>query len=102
MKEVRLLGDAFNECVDWNDLWYFLSRMSHRKCSSLRFLFTGRPQFVIHEAVHALNIPTIDLSLYEEVDVDITSFVCENLLSNPRFSRTSDEGKELIKHSLIS
>jgi hypothetical protein len=102
MKEVRLLGDAFDECVAWNDLWHLLSRISRRKCSSLRFLFTSRPESSIREAVHTLDIPTIDLSSYEEIDADITSFVDENLQSNPRFSRISDEGKTLIRDSLIS
>ena len=54
------------------------------------------------ENVHALDIPTIDLSSYEEIDADITSFVLENLRFNPRFSRTSDEGKALIRNNLIN
>jgi hypothetical protein len=102
MKEVRLLGDAFDECVDWNDLWYLLCQISRRKCSSLRFLFTSRPESSIRDAVHALNIPSIDLSLYESIDQDIRTFVSESLKYNPRFSRISDEGKGLIRDSLIS
>ena len=102
MKEVRLLGDAFDECVDWNDLWYLLCQISHRKCSSIRFIFTSRPESSIREAVHALDIPTIDLSPYEAIDADITRFVSESLQYNPRFFRISDEGKELIRNSLIS
>jgi hypothetical protein len=102
MKEVRLLGDAFDECSNWNELWDLLSEISHRRCSSLHFLFTSRPEYSIREAIRALDIPTIDLSSYEEIDADITSFVSKDLQSNPRFSRTSDEGKELIRNTLIS
>jgi hypothetical protein len=102
MKEVRLLGDAFDECNEWNDLWLFLCQISRRKCSSLRFLFTSRPEYRIREVVRALDIPTVDLSSYEEIDADITTFVSDDLQVNPRFSRTSDEGKELIRDSLIS
>jgi hypothetical protein len=102
MKEVRLLGDAFDECTKWNDLWHLISQISMRKCSSLHFLFTSRPEYNIREAVHALDIPSLDLSSYEEVDGDITSFVSEHLQYNPQFSRISDEGKKLIRDSLIS
>jgi hypothetical protein len=101
MKEVRLLGDAFDECNEWNDLWHLLSQISLRKCSSLHFMFTSRPEYSIREAVHALNIPSIDLSLYKSIDRDIASFVSESLQYNPRFSRISDEGKELIRDSLF-
>jgi ankyrin repeat domain-containing protein 50 len=102
MKEIRLLGDAFDECVNWNDLWYLLCQISRRKCSSLRFLFTSHPESSICDAVHALDIPSIDLSLYESIDRDIRTFVSESLEYNPRFSRISDEGKGLIRDSLIS
>jgi hypothetical protein len=39
LNEVWLFGEAFDECVDWNDLWHFLSITVGSKCRGLRFMF---------------------------------------------------------------
>jgi hypothetical protein len=101
VKEVRLFGDAFDECNEWNSAWHFLSKLAERKCSSLRFLFTSRPAQYIRNAVDSLHIPSIDLTC-SETNEDIRKYVVESLASDPRFLRVSSEGKCLVEDSLIS
>ena len=98
--EVRLFGDAFDECADWNNLWHFSSQLAKARIPSLHFLFTSRPECHIHDAVNSLSIPTVDLTC-PEMNLDIRTFVVEQL-DDPRFSRISVDGKELVKESLIS
>jgi hypothetical protein len=97
---VRLFGDAFDECTEWNNLWYFLSQLAKAGTSSLHFLFTSRPERHIHDAVSSLGIPTVDLAC-PEMNADIKTFVIEQL-EDPRFARIPVDGKELVKGSLIS
>jgi hypothetical protein len=98
--EVRLFGDAFDECADWNNLWYFSSQLAKARTPSLHFLFTSRPERHIRDAVNSLSISTVDLAC-PEVNFDINIFVIEQL-DDPRFARISFDGKELVKASLIS
>jgi hypothetical protein len=100
-KEVRILGDAFDECTQWNVLWKFLTRMVNSKCTSLRLLFTGRPEREIEDAVNALGIPNLDLR--SAMEGDIEQFVTETLDSSARpVSRLPEKARDLIKESLIS
>jgi hypothetical protein len=98
--EVRLFGDAFDECMDWNNLWHFSSQLAKARIPSLHFLFTSRPERHIRDAVNSLDIPTVDLTC-PEMNRDIETFVIEQL-DDPRFARISGGGKELVKESLIS
>jgi hypothetical protein len=99
--EVRLFGDAFDECTDWNELWYFLSTTAKRRCPGLRLLFTGRPEVHIREGAGSLHIPSVDLDC-EGINEDIEVFISDSLANDIRFARTLDEGKSLIRDSLIS
>jgi hypothetical protein len=101
LDEVRGFGDAFDECTDWNDLWYFLSTTVKSRCSGFRFLFTGRPEMHILEAANSLDIPSVDLDC-DGINKDIGVFVSDSLAKDIRFARTLEEGKALIRHSLIS
>jgi ankyrin repeat protein len=101
LDKVRLFGDAFDECTGWNDLWYFLSTIVKIQCPVLHFLFTGRPGVHIQEAANALRIPSVDLDC-EGINQDIEVFVSNSLARDIRFSRTLEEGKGLIRDSLIS
>jgi hypothetical protein len=100
LPEVRLFGDAFDECTDWNNLWHFSSQLAKARTASLHFLFTSRPERHIRDAVNSLDIPTVDLTC-PEMNLDIETFVIEQL-DDPRFARISVEGKELVKESLVS
>ena len=99
--EVRLFGDAFDECMDWNNLWYFSSQLAKARTPSLHFLFTSRPERHIRDAVNSLNIPTVDLTC-PEMNEDIKTLVIEQLDDDSRFARVPVNGKELVKESLIS
>jgi hypothetical protein len=99
LPEVRLFGDAFDECKDWNNLWHFSSQLAKARSTSLHFLFTSRPERHIREAVNSLCIPTVDLTC-PEMNRDIQTFVIEQL-DDPQFARISVDGKELVKESLI-
>jgi hypothetical protein len=100
LNEVRLFGDAFDECADWNNLWYFSSQLAKARSPSLHFLFTSRPERHIRDAVNSLDIPTVDLTC-PEMNLDIRTFVIEQL-QDPQFARISVDGKELVKENLIS
>jgi ankyrin repeat protein len=100
LPEVRLFGDAFDECKDWNNLWHFSSQLAKARSTSLHFFFTSRPERHIRDAVNSLGIPTVDLTC-PEMNLDIKTFVIEQL-DDPRFTRISVDGKELVKESLIS
>jgi hypothetical protein len=103
LPSVLLLGDAFDECNQWNTLWRFISQVVNSKTPSLHFLFTGRPEQNIEDVVRSLGIPTMDLSSKEmELEVDIDTFVSESLENDFRFSRIAPEGKVLIRESLTS
>jgi hypothetical protein len=100
-KEVRMLGDAFDECNQWNVLWKFLTQVAKSQCPSLRLLFTSRPEREIEDAVNALGIPSLDLRTV--MDGDIKQFVMETLESSARqVSRLPDKAKDLIRESLVS
>jgi ankyrin repeat protein len=100
LPEVRLFGDAFDECTDWNNLWHFSSQLAKARSTALHFLFTSRPERHIRDAVNSLDIPTVDLTC-PEMNLDIKNFVIEQL-DDPRFTRISVDGKEMVKESLIS
>jgi hypothetical protein len=101
LEEVHLLGDAFDECIEWNRLWKVLQQFVKSVCPSLHFMFTSRPEQHIEDLANALDIPFIDLTR-EEMDGDIGKFVSETLQDDPRFLRIRDDGKALIRDSLIS
>jgi hypothetical protein len=99
-KEVRILGDAFDECTQWNVLWRFLTRMVKSQCPSLRLLFTSRPEREIEDAVNALTIPTLDLRT--AMDGDIEQFITETLESSARsVSHLPENAKDLIRQHLV-
>ena len=100
LPEVRLFGDAFDECMDWNNLWHFSSQIAKARSPSLHFLFTSRPERHIRDAVNSLNIPVVDLTC-PEMNFDIKIFVIEQL-DGPQFARISVDGKELVKENLTS
>ena len=100
LDKVRLFGDAFDECTTWNDLWYFLTT-TKRQCPTLCFLFTSRPEEHIHRAVNSLDIPSVDLGC-EGINKDIEVFVSGSLKRDIRFAHIVEEGKTLIRKSLIS
>jgi hypothetical protein len=100
-KEVRILGDAFDECKQWNVLWKFLTQMANSHCSSLRLLFTSRPEREIEDTVHSLGIPSLDLRTV--MDGDIEQFVVETLKGSARqVCRLPEEAKDLIRGILVS
>jgi hypothetical protein len=99
-REVRMLGDAFDECTQWNVLWKFLTQVVRARCPSLHLLFTSRPEREIEDAVNALGIPGLDLMTV--MDGDIERFVMETLESSARpVSRLPEKAKDLIRESLI-
>jgi hypothetical protein len=101
LEEVRLFGDGFDECSQWNSLWHFISKVSGNHCPTLRFIFASRPEQYIRDAVSALNIPTIDLTLCDEMNRDIVKYISEVLECNPRFAKISIEGRKLIYETLV-
>jgi hypothetical protein len=101
MEEVRLFGDAFDECSQWNALWTFLSNVWKSQCHSLRFLFTSRPERDIRDAVNSLGIDSVDLTRSETTG-DIERYVIEELEENTRFTRIPIEGRKLIKETLTT
>jgi ankyrin repeat domain-containing protein 50 len=98
--EAWLFGDAFDECVTWNDLWHFLSTAAKSRCPGLRFIFTSRPEGYIRDAVGSLGIPSLDLDC-DGINRDIVTYVSESLTNDVRFIRTPPKGKDLIRESLI-
>jgi hypothetical protein len=101
LEEVHLVGDAFDECIEWNLLWKVLQQFVESVCPSLHFLFTSRPEQYIEDLANALDIPSIDLTR-EEMNGDIVKFVSETLKRDPRFLRVRDDGKALIHDSLTT
>jgi hypothetical protein len=100
LPEVRLFGDGFDECSQWNSLWYFLSKVSGDHCPTLRFIFASRPEQYIRDAVNTLIIPTIDLTLCDEMNNDIIKYVSEVLEDNPQFAKIPVKGRELTYQTL--
>jgi hypothetical protein len=101
LEEVYLLGDAFDECIEWNRLWKVLQQFVQSACSSLHFLFTSRPEQHIEDLANALEIPSIDLTC-EEMNGDIGKYVSETLQHDLRFLRIPHGGKILMHDSLTS
>ena len=99
LDEVRLFGDGFDECSEWNSLWTFLSRVYKCECRSLRLLFTSRPERNIRDAVYSLNIPSVDLTR-SETTWDIMRYVIDELEGNLRFTRIPIKGRRLIMETL--
>ena len=100
-EEVRILDDGFDECKQWNVLWKFLARMAKSHCPSLRLLFTSRPKPEIENTVNSLDIPTLDLKMV--MDGDIEQFVTETLKHSARpVCRLPEKAKHLIRESLVS
>jgi hypothetical protein len=99
-EEVRILGDAFDECTQWNVLWKFLTRMVKSECPSLRLLFTSRPKREIEDAVNTLGIPSHDLRTV--MDGDIKQFIMETLENSAQpICRLPEKAKNLIRESLV-
>jgi hypothetical protein len=99
-KEVRMLGDAFDECTQWNVLWKFLTKMARSQCPSLRLLFTSRPERQIEDAANALGIPSLDLRTV--MNGDIKQFIMETLENSARpVCRLPQKAKNLIRESLV-
>jgi hypothetical protein len=99
-KEIRMLGDAFDECTQWNVLWKFLTKMAKSECPSLRLLFTSRPEREIEDTVNSLGIPSLDLRMV--MDGDIEQFIKETLESSPRaICHLPEKAKDLIRESLV-
>jgi hypothetical protein len=101
LEEVRLFGDGFDECSEWNSLWTFLSKVWKSQCHSLRFMFTSRPERDIRDAVNSLGIASVDLTR-SETTRDIERYVVEELEENPRFTRVPIEGRNLIRETLTT
>jgi hypothetical protein len=101
LNEVWLFGEAFDECIDWNDLWHFLSTTVKSQCPALRFMFTSRPEGYIRDAVGSLGISSLDLDC-DGINRDIEAYISESLTRDFRFVRTPQAGKALIQESLIS
>jgi hypothetical protein len=101
LNEVRLFGDAFDECSEWNALWTLRSKVWKSQCHSLRFLFTSRPERDIRDAVNSLGIASVDL-VRSETTGDIERYVMEELEENPRFIRIPIEGRKLIRETLAT
>jgi hypothetical protein len=101
LDRAHLLGDAFDECTQWNALWKFLSRVAKSRSPSLHFLFTSRPSQHIQDASSSLVIPSLDL-MCPDMDQDIAKFVSETLESDIRFTRIPEKGKVLIYKSIAS
>jgi hypothetical protein len=99
---VLLLGDAFDECSQWNHLSHFVTAVVKSNCESLRFLFTSRPEQYIGDSVGSLRIPSVDLVKCRGITRDIQSFVQENVWNSDRFYRISEEGKSMIEDGLTS
>jgi hypothetical protein len=98
--EARLFGDAFDECRDWNNLWYFISTTLQSRCSGLHFMFTSRPEGYIRDAAGSLGIPSFDIDC-DGINRYIEAYVSESLTRDVRFVCTPQEGKGLIRESLI-
>jgi hypothetical protein len=101
-RPVLLLGDAFDECREWNQLWDFISAIVKGSCQSLHFLFTSRPEQYIGDSIASLNIPSIDLVTCIGISQDIESFISENVWNSLRFARISTEGKTEVANSLTT
>ena len=97
---VLLLGDAFDECNQWNQLWDFVDAVVESHCEPLRFLFTSRPEQHIEESIGSLHIPSVDLVKCKGIRHDIESFVKESVWDSRRFSKISKEGKYQIEDDL--
>jgi hypothetical protein len=103
LPEVRLFGDGFDECSQWNSLWHFLCKTSGDQCPSLRFIFASRPEQYIRDAVNTLpDILSIDLALCDELNSDIVKYISEALQYNPRFVKIPADEKELVYETLVS
>jgi hypothetical protein len=98
--QVLLLGDAFDECRQWNRLYHFVTAVTRSNCGSLRFLFTSRPEQYIADSVGSLHIPSVDLVKCEGIRGDIESFVRESVWNSHQFSKISEEGKSKIEDDL--
>jgi hypothetical protein len=99
---VLLLGDAFDECTQWNQLWDFVTAVVESNCKILRFLFTSRPEQYIGDSIGSLSIPSVDLTKCKGITRDIQKFVWENVWNSRRFYRISEEGKSMIEDGLMS
>jgi hypothetical protein len=100
-EEVRMLGDAFDECTQWNVLWKFLTKMAKSECPSLRLLFTSRPERQIEDVVNSLGIPSLDLRTV--MDGDIQQFIMETLENSARpICRLPEKAKDLIQENVTS
>jgi hypothetical protein len=100
LDEVHLLGDAFDECSQWNLLWPCTSKLVTAKCPSLHFLFTSRPEQHIRDVVNSLGLPELDLRASWGIDWDIRSFITQSLEINPYLFQLPAHAKNFICKSL--
>jgi hypothetical protein len=100
-KEVRIVGDAFDRCPEWNKLWKILSKLVQSQHASLRLLFMSRREQYIEDAVRTMNIPSVDLRC-QQVDKDIAKYVSDVLRDDSKFSRVTVELKDSIRERLTT
>jgi hypothetical protein len=100
-REIRIVGDGFDQCPEWNRLWKILTRLVQSQHASLRLLFTSRKELYIEDAARTLRIPSVDLRC-QQVDNDIAKYVSDVLRDDSRFARVTAEMKDLIRERLTA
>jgi hypothetical protein len=93
---VRLVGEGFDECIEWGDLSKVVSTLLSGHCPTLQFIFTSRPEGNIADALNTLNIPSVNVKSPEDVKMHLKHVVH----TDPRFTRISHDGKTLIWEKL--
>jgi hypothetical protein len=92
---VRLVGEGFDECLEWGDLSKVASTLLSGHCPTVRFLFTSRTEGHVADAFNTLNIPSAEMKSPEMV-VDVRTHIHHVVNTDPRFTRISADGKKLI------
>jgi hypothetical protein len=97
---VYLVGDAFDECNQWDILWSCIRQIVGSKCASLHFMLSSRPEQHIQYAVNSLNIPSINLNRHK-MNHNVEKIV-NNRLDREFNLEISPKGKLLTQGSLFS